>query len=228
MTGKVTGNFSFYVNLFDQKKNKLIVSSNVITVNVKKSNSPIPINKKITVYKQTDSRWKDVRYGYSDKAKKVKAYLGKGAGGPGSGCGVLALTNAVYYLNGSFIEPKIIAKYSVDNGYRVNGVGTAFGLYKSFANNRGSKYGFKYIENTSKWDTLKSHLKKGRVAICSKPGHIMAIVNYNQKTGKYLLLDSYPRSSRGTEKNGYVWATKSYLEKTVELRSSFYVLGSTK
>ena len=95
---------------------------------------PAP-NKTITVFRQQDSRWKYVKYGYSDTAGRTQAYLGYGASGNvGSGCGVLALTNAVYYLNGTFIEPSVIATYSLRNGYRVNGVGTSYGLYSSFAN----------------------------------------------------------------------------------------------
>ena len=190
------------------------------------SNGAISVNKPITSFNQTDSRWKNVRYGYSDKSCKTPAYLGKGASGNvGSGCGVLALTNAVYYLTGKFIQPSEIASYSLKYGYRVNGVGTAYGLYKSFASNRGSGYGFKWIGQTSNWATLKSYLTTGKVAICGKSGHIMALVNYNKSTNKYLLLDSCPSKNRGTYGSGYVWATESYLKNTVGIRSDFYVLG---
>lgn len=176
----------------------------------------------ITVYKQKDSRWSSYAYGYSNTAGTKKATIGS------AGCGLLSLTNAVYYLNGTFISPKTIADYSLKNGYRINGVGTAFGLYKSFADSQGSKYGIKYVHYTSSWATLRSDLNKGYVAICSKSGHIMTIVDYDANTGKYLLLDSYPSSNRGTSKTGYIWATYSYLKNTVGLRNSFYVLKSTK
>ena len=174
----------------------------------------------IGVYKQTDSRWASVSYGYSDTKGTVKATIGSG------GCGILALTNAVYYLNGKFVPPATIASYSVNNGYRVNGVGTSYGLYKAFASRYGSTYGFSYVTNTTSWATLRTNLNKGYVAICHKSGHIMAIVDYNSSTGKYLLLDSYPSSSRGTASTGYIWATYSYLKNTVGIVDDFYILKS--
>ena len=191
--------------------------------------SGIPANKAITSYSQMDSRWRDVPYGYSDTSCRTRAYLGKGASGNvGSGCGVLALTNAVYYLNGSFIQPSLIASYSLNYGYRVNGVGTSYGLYKSFANNRGAGYGFAWVGEISSWSTLQSYLSSGKVAICGKSGHIMALVNYDPSTGRYLLLDSCPSRNRGTYGTGYVWATKSYLQNTVGIRSDFHILKSTR
>ena len=191
-------------------------------------NKQISGGKQITVFRQTDSAWKDVRYGYSDSSKRTVAYLGKGASGNvGSGCGVLALTNAVYYLNGTFIEPATIASYSVNNGYRVNGQGTAYGLYKSFADTYGYKYGISYVGYTTNWNTLRSHLQNGHVAICSKPGHIMALVDYNPSNGQFLMLDSVPSSNRGTAGSGYVWAGENYLKDTVGLRSEFRILRST-
>lgn len=223
-SGLSPGRYYFKVRMWDVWGDITSTSASYFNIT-----AAIPVNRKIKVFSQQDDRWKNVRYGYSNKAGTTKAYLGKGASGnAGSGCGVLALTNAVYYLNGSFISPETIAKYSVKYGYRVNGVGTAYGLYKSFADNRGSHYGFAYAGYTSKWDTLKSYLAKGHVAICGKSGHIMALVNYNKNTGRYLLLDSYPTKSRGTSGTGYIWATKSYLQNTVGIRSSFYVLKSTK
>ena len=208
----------------DAKGTKLLQNSS-FTVNA----GGIPINRVITVFNQTDARWKDIKYGYRDSARRIQAYLGKGGdGNSGSGCGVLALTNAIYYLNGTFIHPSIIASYSLNNGYRINGVGTDARLYKSFANNRGSSYGFAYVTETDNWNTLTSYLKKGYVAICSKPGHLMAIVNYNPSNSSYLLLDSFPTYSRGTKPKGYIWASQSYLKNTIGLRSKFYVLKSTK
>ena len=77
----------------------------------------------ITVYSQLDSRWSNHSYGYSDTSAQTPTTIGKG------GCGILALVNAVYYMNSNFISPKTLADYSVKNGYRVNGVGTSHALY---------------------------------------------------------------------------------------------------
>ena len=191
-------------------------------------NDRIPVTRSITSFAQTDSRWRSVPYGYSDKKGTVKAYLGKGSNGNGSGCGVLALTNAIYYLNGTFVDPSVIASYSVANGYRINGVGTARGLYKSFAKNRGAGYSFAYVGETSSWSTLRNYLSTGRVAICGKPGHLMCMVNYNPNTKEYLLLDSAPSSSRGTKARGYVWGTESFMKNTVGISGGFNILKSTR
>jgi hypothetical protein len=181
--------------------------------------------KSITSFSQMDSRWRDVRYGYSDTNCKTPAYLGKGASGNvGSGCGVLALTNAVYHLNGKFIQPSEIAAYSLKYGYRINGVGTSHGLYKSFANNRGSNYGFAWVGQISDWNKLQSYLSSGKVVICCNSSHIMALGSYDKSSGRYLLLDSCPSKNRGTSGTGYVWATKSYLQNTVGIRAEFHIL----
>ena len=57
-----------------------------------------------TVFLQEDARWAASPYGYlSDNAASTIA---------ASGCGILALTNAVYYLNGICTEPSFAAEYA--------------------------------------------------------------------------------------------------------------------
>ena len=176
-------------------------------------------------FNQTDSRWRDVPYGYSNTGRTIPAFIGKGASGNvGSGCGVLSLTNAVYYLTGHFIEPKTIAEYSLKNGHRVHGVGTAFSLYKAFADDHGAEYGFSFVHEAHGWSELKNDLQAGCVSICSKEGHIMAIVDYDPENDTYLLLDSCPSENRGTKEKGYIWERQDYLQSTVGIKSTFYVL----
>jgi len=172
-----------------------------------------------TVFLQKDGRWASHPYGYSDKAGTQATNIGV------SGCGILAYVNAVYALNGKFIEPTTLGDYSLRNGHRVNGVGTAFSLYKSFADNRGSNYGIQYIGYETSYSKLRSHLQSGRVAIVSIPGHIMACVDYNSANGTFLILDSYPSNNRGTP-NGYAWKTETQM-KNMGFRSEFYIIGST-
>jgi uncharacterized protein YjdB len=171
------------------------------------------MTKTITVFSQMDSRWKDVSYGYSNKAGTQKTTVGV------SGCGILAYVNAVYYLTGKFIEPATLAKWSVDNGYRVNGVGTSHGLYKAYAAKYGNTYGFKYVNSYSTSDVTKvrSHLENGGVAIISVYKHLMALVDYDSSTDKYLVLDSYKSSDRGTYSKGYRWMKASEFTGSMEV-----------
>lgn len=160
-----------------------------------------PSSKQITVYSQTDGRWANVSYGKGPGGSKATL--------SSAGCGILAYVNAVYYMNGRFIQPETLAKWSVNNGYRINGEGTSHGLYKAFADACGASYGFKYAGSASSVSSARTHLQNGGVAIISVPGHLMALVDYNSSTGKYLILDSYRSSNRGTYPSGYRWLTAS-------------------
>ena len=178
--------------------------------------------KEITVFSQTDSRWANHPYGYSDTSCTTRAYIS------GGGCGILSYVNAVYYLNGSFIEPTYLADWSVSNGHRQNGVGTKLSLYKAFADAHGSEYGFAYNGNSSSYSILREHLQAGEVAIGSAPGHLMAVVDYDSSSGKYLILDSYKSSNRYTYEKGYTWQTETTCRNTSKLNfSTFYFLKST-
>ena len=182
----------------------------------------VPNNQNIktpTVYSQTDSRWGSYGYGYSNTAGTQKTNIYN------AGCGLLSLTNAVYYLNCQFINPTTLADYSLKYGYRVNGVGTSGGLYKSFADNRGSTYGIAYNGSSSSYATLRAHLQAGEVAVGGAPGHLMAIVAYNSSNGKFLILDSYKSSNRDTYATGYTWKTENECRNINKLNfSSFYFI----
>ena len=179
-------------------------------------------NASITVFSQTDNRWAGHYYGYSNAACTERATIGTG------GCGILSYVNAVYYLNGSFIEPILLADWSVNNGYRKNGVGTSLGLYKGFADSCGQKYGIVYNGSSASYLTLKNHLQAGEVAIGSAPGHLMAVVDYDSLTGKFLILDSYKSSNRNTYTNGYTWQTENSCKANSKLNfSNFQFIKST-
>ncbi len=155
-------------------------------------------NKTITVYSQHDSRWANVSYG---KCNGSEATLSS------SGCGILAYVNAVYYMNGRFIQPETLARWSVEHGYRINDAGTSHDLYEAYAKAYGASYGFKYAGTASSVKNTRTHLQNGGVAVIGVPGHLMALVDYDSKTGKYLILDSYRATSRGTYSTGYRWLT---------------------
>lgn len=170
----------------------------------------VPVEAAPTVYSQLDSRWKDHQYGYSNSAGTQKATIGSG------GCGILSLVNAVYYLSGKFIDPVSLADWSVNNGYRVNGVGTSHGLFPAYSNAYGNTYGFSCTSSTgtTSWETLKDHLLSGGVSIASiktvstGSDHLLVIADYNSSDGTYLVLDSYASSNRGTS-SGYAWMNKT-------------------
>lgn len=153
----------------------------------------------ITVFSQTDSRWANVSYGKGPNGTSAKISQ--------AGCGILSYVNAVYHMTGNFIQPSELAAWSVNNGYRINGVGTSLGLYEAYANAYGSVYGFKYAGSVSRVSDARTHLQNGGTAIISVPNHIMALVSY--ENGKYLILDSYKSSNRGTYQTGYRWLTES-------------------
>ncbi|MGN1140203.1 MAG: hypothetical protein ACI4TF_03285 [Oliverpabstia sp.] len=182
-----------------KKEYKAIIAFALMVILLMQFNSAYA--KQIVVYSQKDSRWSNVSYG--------KGPDGSTATISSSGCGILSYVNAVYYMTGNFIQPSILAKWSVDNGYRINGVGTSLSLYKAYANAHGNEYGFKYAGSASSISQTNTHLKNGGAAIISVPNHLMALVDYDSSNVKYLILDSYKSSNRGTYSTGYRWLTSA-------------------
>lgn len=177
------------------------------------SNGRISPDKSITVFKQNDARWKNSPYGKGPNGQN--ATLGS------AGCGIFAYVNAVYYMNGNVMDPVSLGNWSVQNGYRINGVGTSYDLYKGYADRCGSVYGIRYIRSASRLSDIRNDLQNGRTAILGVSNHIIACVNYSN--GKYLILDSYPSSGRGTS-SGYRWLTESQFTGKLRI-SNIRVIG---
>ena len=154
-----------------------------------------------TVFLQKDSRWADSPYGYP--------YDSGGSTIGESGCGILALTNAVYYLNGSFIDPPFAAGYAADKGFHTEG-GTKWDFYRGFAQTYGKTFGIQYAGEVKSYSELKEMLCQDCVAICSVPGHFMALVDYDESFDRFLLLDSSPDDVRATG-GGFVWISEREL-----------------
>ena len=163
-----------------------------------------------TVFLQTDWRWRDeiYDYNYGDPGESVEK----------AGCGLLALTNAIYYLNGVFVEPMFIANFAVWNGFHI-AEGTTLDMYKAFPGVFGEKYGVRYAGMVEGYEELAANLRQGCVAICSIPGHIMAIVDYDEDSKQFLILDSRPHQKRGTEA-GYAWLSQEQLEQLPSLTTN--------
>jgi peptidoglycan hydrolase-like protein with peptidoglycan-binding domain len=185
---------------------------------------PAPVIRKVFY----QSNYSNIKYGYKDAARKDPATVAS------SGCGLLALTNAIYYLNGKFIEPENLARFSLNNGHRIDGVGTnGSTFYPGAAAAFGPSFGFKYVTTINvsssiptSFNALITHLRNGNVAIASVPGHLLAVVAYDDASKKYLVLDSAPSAARGTSNtslNGYVWMTQSQMNALKP--GAVYVLG---
>lgn len=174
----------------------------------------------IVVFSQRDPRWTDHEYGYYNAARTQKATIGT------SGCGIMAYVNAVYYLTGRFVQPEMLADFSVANGHRVNGSGTAFTLYGGFAASHGAEYGFKYAGMTYSYDTLRDHLLSGGTAVGSAPGHLMAVADYDTSNSKFLILDSASSDQRHTADTGYTWQDRQGIANTPKLAFTAFMLLS--
>lgn len=159
-----------------------------------------------TFFLQNQSPWYDHSYGHKDENCTQSTDLAY------SGCGVLSLTNAIYNLNGCFIDPTFIADYAMNNGHRQCGVGTARTLFSSFADGYGAQYSFNYgaLYTEVNFSTMRKELENGAVIIANTPGHFFVIAQYDIDTDTYLVLDSLPSKNRGTTENGD-WKTASQL-----------------
>lgn len=107
-----------------------------------------------------------------------------------AGCGILAPVNAVYALSGQYMDVMELADYAVDKEYRIIGSGTDEGIFKAACQKFGNKYNFSWDGRSGKLKTLNKKLAQGDTAVVHVTGHYVAIVDYDEKTGKYLMLDS--------------------------------------
>ncbi|MDO4555081.1 MAG: hypothetical protein Q4B70_08070 [Lachnospiraceae bacterium] len=166
---------------------------------------------------QYDPDWSRKDYG------NVDDYSGKMAS---AGCGVVAITNAVYALNGQFIDPMLLADYAVEKNYRIIGSGTDDGIFKAAAQMFGKAYNFNYLGRCYDIFQVQRYLKAGCVAISHVPGHYVTVADYKDKNEKYLVLDSHPIPRRPTNPFGN-WFKWNRLESG-GLASSCYYIYSTK
>lgn len=176
-------------------------------------------NKNVNPYRnfmQFDPAWARKDYG------NVSDYSGKMAA---AGCGVVSITNAVYALNGQFVDPMLFADYAVQKHYRIIGSGTQDGIFKAAAKEFGNAYGFSFVKTSHSTSEVREYLKKGCVAISHVPGHYVTIADFDPKTKKYLVLDSHPIKSRPTSSFGN-WFRRERLERGGLTSSGYYIYGT--
>ena len=158
---------------------------------------PAPFLDGINSFRQGDMRWGLHPYGYSNASGTVPATISS------SGCGLLSLVNAVYYMTGNFIEPAGLADWAWAHGFRMNGTGTVHSLYQAYARAYGSAYGFRFAGTASSLSSIRDYLAGNGTAIISTDHHLMCVADYDSKKKTYLLLDSAPSPYRGTYPTGY-------------------------
>lgn len=142
-----------------------------------------------------------------------------------SGCGIFATVNAIYSLSGHFPDPYELAKYASDKHYRIEDCGTDSGFFKAAAQKFGYKYGFSYDGSGESFKELKAKIKSGDTAIVYLPGHYGAIVDYNAKKDKYLLMDPHYLPKRGTSSFGD-WVSQKDLEEGSLMSQMFFYYKS--
>ena len=100
-----------------------------------------------------------------------------------AGCGPTCLSMILYYLTrDETLTPDRIAAYSMENGYYVNGTGTAWGLMEDFP----EMYGIKAVEPRMTERAEKAALDKGKILVCAMgqgdftvSGHFIVIYGYD-------------------------------------------------
>ena len=108
------------------------------------------------IYNQRNPKW--ANYVYSAKPPHTETIKT-------SGCGICSACMIVSNLSDTVIEPPQMADYSVKNGYRIDGVGTSFGLYTAIA----KKYNLKMVQVFDIESAIRC-VKNGGLVVCSTNG----------------------------------------------------------
>ena len=213
----------FYIRSEDEETGLGCKGSEVIAGDVKKQQwvikkvYAVPTVQNVVVYSQYDPEFGSTLYknGY-DGPRTISS----------SGCGLMALVNAIYALNGEYIPPKELANFSASRGHYFYNQGTSDTLYADVSAKWGATYHFRHTGKTFSFETLKSHLQKKGTAVALVPGRYIAIVAYNKSNGKYLVLDSAVSGSRPTSIYGN-WKTMSDL-RSGRLNCEYFHLFSAR
>ena len=107
-------------------------------------------------YLQSDPRWaKHIYSAIPPHTETIES----------SGCGVTTAAMIISNLTDTVVTPDVMADYSLANGYRLDGVGTAFGLFPSIA----KKYNLKCIQTKDIKNAIEC-VENGGLVVCSTDG----------------------------------------------------------
>ena len=160
-------------------------------------------------WEQSDPKWADHMVGHLSVAD--------------SGCGLASLCNALYYLNGYRADLVAVCDWAHEKGLLnppgINGVYRS--VYRHAGESLGKEYGFTatdYRSGNIESKELIKHLQNGGTAAIHVAGHFMAAVGYDEKTGRFLVIDplpgdvgKYDRRRKGVTHTGGDWLTAATL-----------------
>ena len=172
---------------------------------------------KNTVFSQYDPKWGGNTYCNGNPVRTIST----------SGCGVVSFVNAIYALNGEYIDPTMLAQYSNSHGHYFYMQGTADTLYEDFARTNGKFYHFKWDGKIYDMTSLKRHLQNGGTAVALVPGHYIAIVDYREADNSFLVLDSAIYGKRPTTIHGD-WINEGTLRSGTMYCSYFHLFSRVK
>lgn len=118
----------------------------------------------------------DFRWGYEPYGRENNIGL--------AGCGPTCMSMVLYYLTGDeTVTPDKIAAYSLQNGYFVEGTGTAWSLMEDIP----PMYGIRVSEAGASESAMKAELDRGHIMICAMApgdftaeGHFIVIYGYDE------------------------------------------------
>lgn len=133
-------------------------------------------------FTQCDDRWKDIQVGTLTIVQ--------------SACAIATICNAVYFLTGQEMDLVATAFWANEAGLFNAGFE---GSYRSVFYNSGVEYGaqYGYVATGFRSGSIRSqelidHLLAGQTVALHVPGHFMAAIDYDEETGRYLIVDPMP------------------------------------
>ncbi|MBE7020463.1 MAG: hypothetical protein E7411_03395 [Ruminococcaceae bacterium] len=172
----------------------------------------------MVIYSQRDKRWAEVSY--SAKAPHTETIKS-------SGCGVTSGAMIVASLTEHKVTPVDIAKISLKNGHRIDGVGTAHSLFYEL----GKIYNLR-CEKSYDIESAISCVKRGGLVICSTNGgenrlfstggHLFVMCGEDKKVCEFVDPDNYKgkydtsyRRVRCYEKDSKVYVRKEEAKRHI-------------
>jgi len=164
------------------------------------------------IYSQRDPRWANHIYSaIPPNTETIKS----------SGCGVTSAAIIISNLTTEIITPDVMADYSIQNGFKIDGVGTTFALFPAIAN----KWTLNCIQ-TSDINKAVDCVENGGMVVCSTTGgttglfstsgHLFVMSGVNGDSLEFIDPDLYQgkynvsyRKNKATVKNGKVYVRKN-------------------